>query len=95
MRLGQFRHKVGTHQVSRINSGMSYGFIFNNDGITYRVERDTSIEKSNDEKCPVTTCFKHTFDGTNLTFSYVDHPADDPCSGRRADFNNLTYILSE
>jgi hypothetical protein len=86
----------------------SHGLIFNNDGNfsvfdgsqtiangTYRVEGDTYIETSNDQNCPVPMSFKYMFDGTNLIFNYVDNPADDPCTGRRFDFNNVTYILSE
>jgi hypothetical protein len=85
-----------------------HGIIFNKDGTfsvfdgsstiangTYRVEGDTYIETSNDENCPTPMSFKYTFDGTNLTFNYVSDPADDPCGGRRFDFNNVTYIRSE
>ena len=86
----------------------SHGLIFNNDGTfsvfdgsitiangTYRVEGDTYIETSNNENCPVPMSFKYTFDETNLTFNYVGNPVDDPCSGRRGDFNNVTYTISE
>jgi hypothetical protein len=85
-----------------------HGVIFNSDGTfsvfdgsrtiangTYRVEEDTYIETSNDEDCPVPMSFRYMFDGTNLTFNYVGNPVDDPCQGRRFDFNNVTYILSE
>jgi major membrane immunogen (membrane-anchored lipoprotein) len=90
------------------SNDQNHGVIFNNDGTfavfdgsmtiangTYRVEEDTYIETSNDEACPVPMSFGYTFDGTNLTFNYVGNPADDPCGGRRADFNNVTYILSK
>ena len=86
----------------------SHGIIFNNDGTfsvfdgsttiangTYSVEGDIFTETSNDQDCPSPMSFKYTFDETNLTFNYVDNPADDPCGGRRADFNNVTYIRSE
>ena len=86
----------------------SHGVIFNNDGTfsvfdgsstiangTYRVEGDTYVETSNDQNCPVPMSFKYMFDGTNLTFNYVGNPSDDPCAGRRFDFNNVTYIRSE
>lgn len=86
----------------------SHGLIFNNNGNfsvfegsqtivngTYRVEGDTYIETSNNQNCPVPMSFKYMFDGTNLTFNYVSNPADDPCGGRRADFNNVTYTLSK
>jgi hypothetical protein len=86
----------------------SHGVIFDNDGTfsvfdgsitiangTYRVEGDTYIETSNDQNCPVPMSFKYMFDGTNLTLNYVGNPVDDPCGGRRFDFNNVTYILSE
>ena len=84
----------------------NHGLIFDEDGTfsvfdgsmtivtgTYRVEEDTYIETSNDANCPVPMSFKFTFDGTNLTFNYVGNPVDDPCGGRRSDFNNVTYIL--
>ena len=87
---------------------VNHGLVFNEDGTfsvfdgsmtiangTYRVEGDTYIETSNDQNCPVPMSFKYTFDGTNLTFNYVGNPVDDPCSGRRGDFNNVTYILSK
>jgi hypothetical protein len=86
----------------------SEGLIFNNNGNfsvfegsqtivngTYKVEGDTYIETSNDQACPVPMSFKYMFDGTNLTFNYVSNPADDPCAGRRGDFDNQTFILSE
>jgi hypothetical protein len=84
-----------------------HGVIFNNDGTfsvfdgsgtiangTYRVEGDTYVETSNNEDCPSPMSFKFAFDVTNLTFNYVGNPADDPCQGRRFDFNNVTYIRS-
>jgi hypothetical protein len=90
------------------SNDQNHGVIFNTDGTfsvfdgsatiangTYKVEGDTYIETSNDENCPVPMSFKYTFDGTNLTFNYVGNPADDPCDGRRADFNNVTYIISK
>jgi hypothetical protein len=86
----------------------NHGVIFNNDGTfavfdgsitiangTYQVEGDTYIETSNDEACPVPMSFRYTFDGTNLTFNYVGNPTDDPCGGRQADFNDVTYIISK
>ncbi len=86
-----------------------HGHIFNEDGTwsvfdgdftivnaTYSVDGDVFTEESNDVGCPdVPKRFKYTFDGTNLTFNYIDDPADDPCLGRRADFDNVTYILAE
>ena len=90
------------------SSDQNHGVIFNNDGTfsvfdgsmtiangTYRVEGDTYIETSNGENCPVPMSFKYMFDGTNLTFNYVGNPVDDLCSGRRADFNDVTYIISK
>jgi len=87
----------------------NHGFIFNEDGTwivfdgsstlvraTYRVDGDVFIEESNDAGCTdVPKRFKYTFDGTNLTFNYIGDPADDPCGGRKADFNNVTYTLSK
>lgn len=89
----------------------SHGLIFNKDGTfsvfeggttlvtgTYSVDGDTYTEESNNAGCTdVPRSFKYTFDGTNLTFSYVGNPAEDTCGGggRRADFDNVTYTLSE
>jgi hypothetical protein len=89
----------------------NHALVFNQDGTfsvmegsrtlvrgTYSVNGDTYIEESNDAGCTdVPKRFKYTFDGKNLTFNYVDNPADDFCGngGRRADFDNVTYTLSE
>jgi hypothetical protein len=89
----------------------SHGLIFNKDGTfsvfeggttlvtgTYTVDGDTYTEESNDAGCTdVPRTFKYAFDGTSLTFSYVGNPAEDTCGGggRRADFDNVTYTLSE
>ena len=85
----------------------NHGFIFNENKIfsvfdgsmtivngTYSVDGDIFTDESNSQSCPPFS-FKYTFDGTNLTFNYVGNPADDPCGGRRSDFNNQTYILSK
>lgn len=91
-----------------IKSGTTnHALVFNEDGTfsvmegtttlvvgKYRVEGDTYIEESNNFGCPAMS-FKYTFDGTNLTFNYVDDPAKDTCGGRRGDFDNQTFILSE
>ena len=61
---------------------------------TYSVDSDTYTDESNSQNCPPMS-FKYTFDGTNLTFNYVGHAANDPCMGRHADFNNVTYTLSK
>jgi hypothetical protein len=61
---------------------------------TYSVDGDIFTDETNSQNCPPMK-FRYTFDGTNLTFNYVGDPADDPCDGRRADFNNVTYILSK
>jgi hypothetical protein len=86
---------------------VNHGLVFNEDGTfsvfdgsltivhgTYSVDGDIYTDESNDQNCPVMS-FKYTFDGTNLTFKYVGNPADDPCDGRRTDFNNVTYTLSK
>ncbi len=86
---------------------VSYGLIFNADETfsvfdgsitivngTYSVEGDIFTDESNSQGCPPLS-FKYTFDGANFTFNYVGNPADDPCDGRRTDFNNQTYILSK
>ena len=86
-----------------------YGLAFNKDGTfsvfngdipyakgTYKVEDNVFTETSNDAGCKTNVSFKYTFDGKNLTFSYVGDPADDAeCTGRNADFNNVTYTLAK
>lgn len=63
---------------------------------TYNVDGDTYTEKSNNAGCTaVPMSFKYRFDGTNLKFNYVGDPSADPCGGRRGDFDNVTYTLSE
>jgi hypothetical protein len=84
----------------------NYGLIFNKDGTfsvfdsgativngKYSIKGDIYTDESNDQNCPPMS-FKYTFDGKKLNFSYVGKPTDDPCYGRRGDFNNQTYILS-
>jgi hypothetical protein len=86
----------------------NHALVFNDDGTfsvmegsttlvigTYTVEGDTYTEVSNNFGCLTPMSFKYAFDGTNLTFNYVGNPADDPCGGRRGDFDNKTYTLSE
>jgi hypothetical protein len=91
-----------------IKSGtVNHELVFNNDRTfsvldgsitivngTYSVDGDIYTDESNDQNCPPMS-FKYTFDGTNLTFNYVGNPADDPCGGRRGDFDNVTYTLSK
>jgi hypothetical protein len=85
----------------------AHGLTFNKDGTfsvfdgnatlvrgKYSTKSDTYTDESNDQNCPRTS-FKYKFDGTNLTFNYAGKPTDDPCDGRRGDFNNVTYILSQ
>jgi len=86
-----------------------YGLAFNKDGTfsvfdgdttfvtgTYSVNGDTFTETSNNGGCKTNVSFKYTFDGKNLTFKYVGDPADDAdCTGRNADFNNVTYTLTK
>lgn len=86
-----------------------YGLKFNEDGTfevfngpqtfvhgTYEVEGSIFTETGNDGGCEPNVDFNYTFDGSKLTFTYVGDPEDDKeCSGRYADFNNVTYILSE
>jgi predicted small secreted protein len=93
-----------------IKSGTTdYGLAFNKDGTfsvfsgdttyvsgTYKVEGGVFTETSNDGGCDTNVSFKYSFDGKNLTFNYVGNPEDDTdCSGRHADFNNVTYTLSD
>jgi hypothetical protein len=62
---------------------------------TYSIDGDIYTEESNNFGCLTQMSFKYTFDGTNLTFNYVGNPEDDPCGGRRGDFDNVTFTLSE
>jgi len=85
-----------------------YGLAFNQDGTfsvfsgdttyvngTYKVKGDVFTETSNDGGCDTDVSFKYSFDGKSLTFNYVGKPEDDrACDGRYADFNNVTYTLS-
>ena len=86
-----------------------YGLEFNSDGsfqvfqgenvyvhATYQVTGDTFTETSNDGGCKTNVSFKYAFDGHTLTFKYAGNPDDDvDCTGRRADFNNISYTLSK
>ena len=93
-----------------IKSGtVNYGLVFNTDRTfsvfdgdttfvkgTYSVDGNVFTETSNDGGCETNVSFTYTFDGTNLTFNYVGNPDDDvACTGRHADFNNITYTLSK
>lgn len=93
-----------------IKSGETeYGLIFNSDNTfsvfqgetifvtgTYNVEGDVFTETSNDGGCDTNVSFHYKFDGSKLTFSYVGDPGKDvSCTGRHADFNNVTYTLSK
>jgi hypothetical protein len=94
-----------------IKSGETdYGLMFNADGTfsvfvdgnvtvvkgTYTVKGDTFTETGNDGGCESLVDFKYIFDGSNLTFKYAGNPDDDvDCTGRHADFNNVTYTLSK
>jgi major membrane immunogen (membrane-anchored lipoprotein) len=93
-----------------IKSGETdYGLKFNADGTfevfqgettyvtsTYKVDGDVFTETSNDGGCETNVSFNYTFDGSKLTFSYVGDAAKDAsCTGRYADFNNVTYTLAK
>jgi len=93
-----------------IKSGETdYGLKFNADGTfsvfqgettyvtgTYKVDGNVFTETSNDGGCDTNVSFNYTFDGSNLTFKYVGDPAKDAdCTGRHADFNNVTYALAK
>jgi hypothetical protein len=93
-----------------IKSGETdYGLKFNPDGTfsvfqgdntfvtgTYKVDGKVFTETSNTGGCNTNVNFNYTFDGSKLTLSYADDPERDvACTGRHADFNNVTYILSK
>lgn len=91
------------------SGGTDYGLNFNPDGTfsvfqgettyvtgTYKVDGSVFTETSNDGGCDTNVSFNYTFDGSKLTFSYVGNPEKDAsCTGRYADFNNVTYTLSK
>ena len=79
-------NKDGTFSVFDGNATLVHG--------KYSTQSDTYTDESNDQNCPRMS-FKYKFDGTNLAFSYVGKPADDPCDGRRGDFNNVSYTVSK
>lgn len=101
--------KAGTFPTGKfIRAGTTdYGLAFNKDGTfsvfsgdatfvkgTYKVKGNIFTETSNDGGCKTNASFTYVFDGTNLTFNYVGNPDDDAdCTGRHADFNNVTYTL--
>jgi hypothetical protein len=62
---------------------------------TYSVDGDVFTETSNNGGCDTNVQFNYTYDGSNLTFTYVGSPEDDACEGRRTDFNNVTWVLSK
>lgn len=93
-----------------IKSGeKDYGLMFNTDKTfsvfqgdntfvhgTYSVDGNVFTETSNDGGCKTNVSFTYGFDGKTLTFKYVGNPEDDAvCSGRHADFNNVSYDLSQ
>lgn len=86
-----------------------YGLKFNADGTfsvfqgentyvtgTYKADDKVFTETSNDGGCDTNVSFNYTFDGSKLTFNYISDPEKDTsCTGRHADFNNVTYTLSK
>lgn len=63
---------------------------------TYKADDKVFTETSNDGGCDTNVSFNYAFDGSKLTFSYVGDPEKDvSCTGRHADFNNVTYMLSK
>jgi hypothetical protein len=86
-----------------MNSGLEFKedgtfSVFSGDTIlvtgTYKVEGNVFTETSNTGGCDTNVAFNYTFDGSKLTFTYAGNPEDDAdCSGRYADFNNVTYTL--
>jgi hypothetical protein len=74
--------------------------VFNGDTVfvtaTYEVNGSVLTETGNNGGCEPNVSFNYTFDGSKLTFTYVGDPeADKDCSGRYADFNNVSYILQK
>ena len=98
-----------TGRFIKTGSTTDYGLQFNEDGTftvfegtntfvhaAYKVENDVLTETSNNAGCKTNVSFYYTFDGSNLTLSYVGDPKEDmECGGRYADFNNATYILAK
>jgi len=61
----------------------------------YKVEGNVYTELSADSNCGPLQSFTYSFDGTHLTFNYIDDPQKDLCSIRVPDFNNATYTLEK
>ena len=86
-----------------------YGLMFNEDGTfevfngsqiyvrgSYKVDGSVLTETANDGGCDTNVSFNYTFDGSKLNFTYAGDPEEDKdCSGRYADFNNVTYVLTK
>lgn len=92
--------KQGTENYTlEINEDGTY--VVRNQGMvlarsTYSVEGNVLTETSNNGGCDTNVQFNYTFDGSNLTFTYVGDSEDDKgCAGRYADFNNVTYVLQK
>lgn len=85
---GLYFDKDGTWYAFSYGSRLAEG--------TYSVKGDVYTEETNNAGCSAPMKFHYTFDGTNLTFTYVGDPAKDAdCAGRNAGFNNVTYVLSK
>lgn len=96
---GTFAKQGAENYMLEINEDGTY--VVKNQGMvlaraTYSVEGNVFTETSNTGGCDTNVAFNYTFDGSNLTFTYVGNPEDDKaCAGRYADFNNVTYILQK
>jgi hypothetical protein len=93
-----------------IKSGVTdYGLEFKDDGTfsvfqsetiyvsgTYKADGRVFTETSNDGGCDTNVSFNYAFDGSKLTFSYIGDPEKDAaCTGRYADFNNVTFTIAK
>jgi len=61
---------------------------------TYKVEGNVYTELSSDSNCGPLMSFTYQYDGTNLTYNYIDDPQTDTCNIRVPDYNNATYSLA-
>jgi major membrane immunogen (membrane-anchored lipoprotein) len=97
---GKFIKEGETDYGMNFNANGTFTVFVKGDAVVvngkYEADDSTFTETGNDVGCKSPMKFKYTFDGKNLIFNYAGNANDDlACSGRHADFNNVTYTLSK
>jgi len=59
----------------------------------YKVAGNVFTETSSDANCGPLGSYTYLFDGTNLTFNYIDDPQQDTCNVRVPNYDNAAYTL--